>query len=77
MVIIFYGSICWMVRKLPHCRFFYSVMLVFIIAGVGGFGGLVFSESLILIALSLAVVLLDAKNAEEKALASLDGKAVV
>ena len=65
MVILFYGYICWTIRKQPYARYTYSLIMFFCIAGIGGFGGLVFTESLGFIALALSVVVLNAKQMEK------------
>lgn len=71
VVILFYSYLCFLVRHQRYRFYFYSVLLCFIIFGVAGFSGLVYTPGLLLIGLSLACVLLDAKSggAKEKELA--------
>jgi len=61
LVISFYGYICYIVRKMPYSKYFYSVIFCFIWFGIAGFQGLVYNPGLMLISLSLSTILLHYK----------------
>lgn len=60
--ILFYASICWMIRKLKYAAYFYATAGFFVITGLGGFGGLIEPNSLVMVGLALGAVLLSNKE---------------
>lgn len=60
--ILFYTFICLMIRKLKYASFFYATAGFFVITGIGGFGGLIEPNSLVMVGLSLSAVILSNKD---------------
>jgi len=62
VVVAFYSYLCFLVRKHEYRMYFYSMILSFVIFGIAGFSGLIYTPGLLLIALSLAAMMLDDKR---------------
>ena len=60
--VLFYLYLCWCVRKLKYARYFYSMLVIFAIAGIGGFAGWIRPASLYLISIALAAVVMAQKR---------------
>lgn len=61
--ILFFGFLCWIVRKLEHASYFVAEVLIFSWFGLGGFEGLIYPKGLIMVGLAFAVVYLSNKQA--------------
>ncbi|MDE6301637.1 MAG: hypothetical protein K2M19_07955 [Muribaculaceae bacterium] len=62
IVLAFYIGISWLIRKLPHCGYFNSVLWCLFIIGASGFGGWIVPDTLYILALSLGVVIMDGRT---------------
>lgn len=60
-VLVFVG-LWFVIRKLPHAPYYVSTALVFVCIGLAGFGGLIRTNTLYLVALSYAAIILNEKR---------------
>lgn len=60
-VLVFVG-LWFVIRKLPHAPYYVSTALVFVGIGLAGFGGLIRTNTLYLVALSYAAIILNEKR---------------